>query len=105
MYTVFHPPQPASTKSYMSFIGKLKQMSFQLFFKSISFYLFLEIRRKGNTPLPDIVAISHTTEIFLYKKFNLLIVFYSKIYEILGKAVCIFPVTLGRVGYQRLFGY
>ena len=43
-------------------------------------------------PLPDIFAnISHTTEIFIYKKVNLLIVFYSKIYEILGRAFCIFP--------------
>ena len=57
-------------------------------------------------PSPDIFAnISHTTEIFIYKKVNLLIVFYSKIYEILGRAFCIFPITLGRVGYQRLFGY
>ena len=52
---------------------------------------------------PNIFAIiSHTTGIFICKKVNLLIVFYSKIYEILGRAFCIFPISLDMVGYHAM---
>ena len=39
------------------------------------------------------------------KKLQFLIGFYSRIYEILDGAFCIFPITLGRVDPQQWFGH
>ena len=47
---------------------------------------------------------SDTCDKFVNKKFFKMR-FYSKIYEILAWAFCIFPITLGKVDPQQLFDH